>query len=76
MIEQWIAEIKKKRDGEALGMILVHNGVVRATTKTGAPSAALKLLSYDRAGLGTGAGALSQPGTALRKSAPGSTKAT
>jgi molybdopterin synthase catalytic subunit len=50
MIEQWIAEIKKSAPAEALGMILVHNGVVRATTKTGAPVGGMKL-SYDRAGL-------------------------
>jgi molybdopterin synthase catalytic subunit len=35
MIEQWIAEIKKSSNPEKLGMILIHNGLVRATSKDG-----------------------------------------
>ncbi|MEW6068248.1 MAG: molybdenum cofactor biosynthesis protein MoaE [Nitrospirota bacterium] len=35
MIEQWIADIKKISDFNDLGMILVHNGIVRATSKDG-----------------------------------------
>jgi molybdopterin synthase catalytic subunit len=35
MIEQWIAEIKKSSNPEELGMILIHNGIVRATSKDG-----------------------------------------
>jgi molybdopterin synthase catalytic subunit len=35
MIEQWIAEIKKSSSPEELGMILTHNGIVRATSKEG-----------------------------------------
>ncbi|HDQ03047.1 MAG TPA: molybdenum cofactor biosynthesis protein MoaE [Deltaproteobacteria bacterium] len=33
MIEQWIREIKEQSKPEELGMILVHNGIVRATSK-------------------------------------------
>ena len=31
MIGQWIKEIKARSDFRDLGMILVHNGMVRAT---------------------------------------------
>ncbi len=35
MIEQWIREIKEKCAPDILGMILIHNGIVRATSKSG-----------------------------------------
>ena len=35
MVEQWLSEIKRSSDFEDLGMILIHNGVVRATSKEG-----------------------------------------
>ncbi|HMK50340.1 MAG TPA: molybdenum cofactor biosynthesis protein MoaE [Thermodesulfovibrionales bacterium] len=35
MVEEWIAEIKKTADYDRLGMILVHNGMVRSTSKDG-----------------------------------------
>lgn len=35
MFDEWIGEVKKSADPRELGMILVHNGVVRATAKTG-----------------------------------------
>ena len=35
MIEEWITEVKKGSYSRELGMILVHNGVVRATSKEG-----------------------------------------
>ena len=47
MIDRWIEEIKLRANPEELGMILVHNGLVRATSKTGKPVRAMKL-SYDR----------------------------
>jgi molybdopterin synthase catalytic subunit len=37
MIDTWIQEIKKSADPRELGMILIHNGVVRATSKEGQP---------------------------------------
>ena len=33
MIDKWIAEVKEESDPRELGMILVHNGLVRATSK-------------------------------------------
>jgi len=33
MIERWIEEIKRNSDLRQLGMILIHNGIVRATSK-------------------------------------------
>ena len=33
MIEQWIKETKKKCPPDMLGMILFHNGIMRATAK-------------------------------------------
>lgn len=50
MIEQWISEIKKTCPPEQLGMILVHNGVVRATSKKGAPVGQMNL-SFNQAEL-------------------------
>ncbi len=47
MIEAWIKEIKKNCNPDMLGMILVHNGIVRATAKDGTPVKAMKL-SYNK----------------------------
>lgn len=51
MVEKWIAEIKKETDSEGLGMILIHNGLVRATSKEGRPVRGMKL-TYDAEKLG------------------------
>jgi molybdopterin synthase catalytic subunit len=48
MIEQWISDIKRECPPDMLGMILVHNGIVRATSKHGKSVAGMKL-SYDQA---------------------------
>ena len=37
MIATWIQEIKQAADPRELGMILIHNGLVRATSKEGKP---------------------------------------
>lgn len=50
MIDEWLKEIKKKCDPESLGMILVHNGIVRGTAKDGKKITAMNL-SYDREAL-------------------------
>ena len=47
MVEKWIKEIKEKSDFKDLGMLLVHNGVVRATSKDGKPVKGMHL-SYDK----------------------------
>jgi len=47
MIDQWIKDIKTKSDFQDLGMILAHNGVVRATSKAGKPVKGMHL-TYDR----------------------------
>jgi molybdopterin synthase catalytic subunit len=46
MIQEWIEEIKAKSPKDQLGMILVHNGIVRATSKDGKPVQGM-YLSYD-----------------------------
>jgi molybdopterin synthase catalytic subunit len=46
MISAWIDEIKKNADPEELGMILIHNGIVRATSKKGEPVKRMNL-SFD-----------------------------
>ena len=46
MIEEWMEEIKVKSPPEGLGMILVHNGIVRATSKKGEPVRGM-VLSHD-----------------------------
>ena len=47
MIEKWLEEVKAAADPEELGMILVHNGIVRGASKSGKPVRGMKL-SYDR----------------------------
>jgi molybdopterin synthase catalytic subunit len=47
MIEEWVAEVKKNADFNELGMILVHNGMVRATAKDG-KSVKKMDLTYDK----------------------------
>jgi molybdopterin synthase catalytic subunit len=37
MLDQWIADVKKNADSGELGMILIHNGIVRSTSKDGKP---------------------------------------
>jgi molybdopterin synthase catalytic subunit len=37
MIDEWMREIKESSPPEGLGMILIHNGIVRATSKEGKP---------------------------------------
>ncbi len=50
MIEQWIKEIKEQCAPEELGMILVHNGIVRATSKNGGKVVTMRTV-YDRSKL-------------------------
>lgn len=47
MIDEWLKEVKESTVPEMLGMILVHNGIVRATSKKGTPVRRMKL-SYDQ----------------------------
>ena len=47
MVEQWIREIKKSSDFRDVGMILVHNGIVRADSKDGHAVKGMRL-SYDK----------------------------
>lgn len=50
MIEKWLKNIKKKSDFKDLGMILIHNGIVRATSKDGKSIKGMHL-SYDKKNL-------------------------
>jgi molybdopterin synthase catalytic subunit len=47
MIDRWLEEVKQTADPEDLGMILVHNGIVRGASKLGKPVRGMKL-SYDQ----------------------------
>lgn len=47
MIERWITDVKKGSDFRELGMILIHNGVVRATSKDGKSVKGMRL-TYDK----------------------------
>ena len=47
MVDQWLDEVKQKANPEDLGMIMIHNGIVRGTSKSGRPVQGMKL-SYDR----------------------------
>lgn len=46
MIDRWISEIKKHPDSSSIGMILIHNGIVRAFSKIGQTVRGMRL-SYD-----------------------------
>jgi hypothetical protein len=35
MIASWLKEVREKADPDMLGMVLVHNGIVRGTSKSG-----------------------------------------
>ena len=50
MVDEWIKEIKRDCPPDRLGMILVHNGIVRASSKLGQPVGGMKL-SYDHEAL-------------------------
>ena len=50
MISRWLEEVKKRVDPKELGMILMHNGVVRGTSKYGDAVQGMKL-SYDESKL-------------------------
>ncbi len=50
MIEQWLEEIKRTADPAELGMVLVHNGIVRGTSKKGEAVTKMRL-TYDAPGL-------------------------
>ena len=47
MVDEWIKEVKQRANPEDLGMILVHNGLVRGSSKSGSPVRGMKL-SYDQ----------------------------
>ena len=47
MIDSWIEEVKQKANPEELGMILIHNGIVRGTSKSGKSVRGMKL-SYNQ----------------------------
>ena len=47
MIDEWVKEIKENCDPESLGMILIHNGIVRGTAKDGKLVKGMKL-SYNK----------------------------
>jgi molybdopterin synthase catalytic subunit len=50
MIDKWVKEIKKESPPDILGMILLHNGIVRETAKNGGKVQAMNL-SCDKAKL-------------------------
>jgi molybdopterin synthase catalytic subunit len=47
MVDKWLDEIKQRANPEDLGMIMVHNGIVRGTSSSGRPVQGIKL-SYDQ----------------------------
>ena len=47
MVDGWIKEIKANHDPDMLGMLLVHNGIVRGTSKEGRPVKGMRL-TYDK----------------------------
>jgi molybdopterin synthase catalytic subunit len=46
MIDQWIKEIKKECPANMLGMILLHNGIMRATAKDGGKVEAINVVRF------------------------------
>ena len=51
MLDTWLKEVKETADQDSLGMILVHEGIVRGTSKTGARIIGMQL-TYDKEKLG------------------------
>ena len=50
-MEKWLREIKKHPDFEKAGMILCHNGIVRATSRDGRPVSGLRVaVDHERLG--------------------------
>ncbi|PKQ15273.1 MAG: molybdopterin converting factor [Actinobacteria bacterium HGW-Actinobacteria-7] len=49
-LEKWLAEIKSGPDADRIGMYLMHNGVVRGSSRAGTPVTGMEL-TYDHAGL-------------------------
>ncbi|WP_239393411.1 molybdenum cofactor biosynthesis protein MoaE [Desulfurella amilsii] len=47
-IDEIVKKIKQKSNPENLGMILIHNGIVRKTSKDGSKIVKEMLLSYDK----------------------------
>ncbi len=47
VIDEWLKEVKQRANPEDLGMILVHNGIVRGTSKSANPVSAMRL-SYNQ----------------------------
>ena len=47
MIDEWLKEVKQRANPEDLAIMLVHNGIVRGTSKSGSPLRAMKLW-YDQ----------------------------
>ncbi len=47
MIEKWLTEVKAAAHPEELGMVLIHNGIVRGTSKLGKSVCGMKL-SYNQ----------------------------
>ena len=47
MIDEWFKEVKRMANPEELGMILVHNGIVRGASKSGKPVRGMNL-SYNQ----------------------------
>ena len=43
MVDKWLEEVRQRAKPEDLGMILVHNGIVRGTSKSGRPVRGMKL---------------------------------
>ncbi len=47
MLKAWLKEVKESADPSALGMILVHEGIVRGTSKAGGRIRGMRL-SHDK----------------------------
>ncbi|MBP8625256.1 MAG: molybdenum cofactor biosynthesis protein MoaE [Syntrophorhabdales bacterium] len=46
MIGEWIKDIKAKTNPDELGMIVVHNGIVRGTSRDGRQTKGIRLSCY------------------------------
>lgn len=46
-MNEWIADVKALPEADGVGMMLVHRGIVRGTTRAGDPVSSMEL-SYDR----------------------------
>jgi len=72
-VNAWIEDVKAQPDSDRIGMMLIHRGVVRGTTRAGEPVSAMTL-TYDADLLARFVAEAGAHGRASSPRGPGSTR--